>query len=129
MNLASLFRHLQFYAHFAHNSVGGETFIQDHAFLGELYAAYEDAYDLLIERMIGIDEPLDLLKIHQSASSDLSVPKSFKEAFEHILSGEEDICAACEKIAKGASLGTENMLAGLADQSEMRQFKLKQRLK
>jgi hypothetical protein len=59
----------------------------------------------------------------------LEAPKSFEEAFKFILAGEEDICAACEKLAKGASLGTENLLAGLADESEMRQYKLKQRLK
>lgn len=129
MNLAALLRYMQFFAHFAHNMCKGETFLVDHPFLAELYSGYEDDYDAVIERMIGLEEPLDLLKIHKAASDGLKVAESFEAAFKEILSCEEELCAALDKLNKGASIGTQNMLADMADRSEMRQYKLKQRLK
>lgn len=129
MNLASLLRYMQLYTHICHNSLGGETFLQDHEFFAELYAGYEADYDSVIERMIGLGEDLDLVKIHKDAISELKTPKSLEEAYKEILSCEEELIAACQKLAKSASLGTENMLAGLADKSEARIYKLKQRLK
>ena len=129
MNLAALLRYLQFYAHFAHNKCGGPTFLVDHPFLAELYAGYEDDYDAVIERMIGLDESVDLIKIHKAASEGLKEPKSFDEAFKEILQCEEELCGALDKLNKGASIGTQNLLADMADRSEMRQYKLKQRLK
>lgn len=129
MNLASLLRYLQLYSHMAHNLLGGETFFQDHEFFGELYPAYEADYDSVVERMIGLGEEIDLAKIQKAATQDLKAPKTCKEALEEILSCEEDLCKALEDLAKDASLGTNNLLAALADESEARQYKLKQRLK
>lgn len=129
MNLASLLRYMQLYTHLAHNLLGGETFHEDHAFFADLYAGYEADYDSVIERMIGLGEQLDLVKIQKDAASDLKTPKSFDEAYKEILYCEEELISACEKLAKSASLGTENMLAGIADKSEARQYRLKQRLK
>lgn len=120
---------MQLYAHMAHNLLGGETFHQDHEFFGELYAGYEGDYDSVIERMIGLGEPMDLVKIQKDATSGLKAPKSIEQAYEEILLCEEELIAACEKLAKGATLGTNNLLAGLADKAEMRVYKLKQRLK
>ena len=129
MILASLLRYMQFYAHIAHNKLGGETFFQDHVFLGELYEAYEAAYDIVIERMIGLDEAVDLAKVQKDAAKDLAEPKSYEACFKEILTCEADLCKALEKMSKEVTLGTNNMLAALADDSEARQYKLKQRLK
>lgn len=120
---------MQLYAHICHNTIGGETFLQDHEFLAELYAGYEADYDSVIERMIGLGEEIDLVKIQKDAVAGLKAPKSFDSAYQEILSCEEELISACEKLAKSASLGTENMLAGLADKAEVRVYKLKQRLK
>lgn len=129
MNLASILRYLQFYAHLAHNSLGGETFFSDHAFLADLYSGYEEDYDSVVERMIGLEEECDLLKIHKDASEDLDIPKSFKECFQNILVCEEDLCRAIDRLVEDSSEGTKQLIGNIADKSEMRQFKLKQRLK
>lgn len=129
MNLATFLRHMQFYAHIAHNLVGGETFFQDHEFLGELYASYEGDFDAVVERMVGLGERFDLVKIHQDAVKGLDQPGSFNSCFEEILKLEEKLCANIEKLVPDTTQGTANMLQGIADKSEMRQFKLKQRLK
>ena len=129
MTLVELLRHMQFFAHIAHNSVGGATFLQDHAFLAELYAAYEAAYDAVVERMIGLDEDLDLVEVHKVAVKDLKVPKSFEACFKEILSMEKELCDLIEKLVKNQSQGTVQLIGDLANQSEMRIFKLKQRLK
>lgn len=96
--IAFVFRYLQLYAHQAHNLVKGQTFFQDHDYLGALYPVYEEAYDSIIERSIGLNKPVNIQKVNQAA-------------------------------VKGSSQGTMNLLAGLADQSEMRQYKLQQRIK
>lgn len=129
MNLPALLRYMQFYAHMAHNLVGGATFLSDHEFLAELYATYETAYDAVIERMIGLGEPINLVEVQKKAVAELTAPESFEKAFKELLSCEEDLCKALDKIAKDASLGTNNMLSDMADKSEMRQYKLKQRIK
>lgn len=129
MTLPELLRYMQFYAHMAHNIIGGEYFFGDHEFFGSLYEDYEKAYDSVIERMIGLGESIDLAKTQKAATQGLKAPKTCKEALEEILSCEEDLCKALEGLAKDASLGTNNLLAALADESEARQYRLKQRLK
>lgn len=129
MNLVTQLRQMQFYAHICHNTLGGETFFQDHSFLGDLYSAYEDAYDAVVERMIGTEEEINLLKIHADAVKNLEEPGGYKEAFKQILKFEETLCATIEQIAPKCSQGTMQLLGGFADDSEMRQYKLKQRLK
>lgn len=129
MNLLVLLRYLQLYTHIAHNVLGGQTFFQDHEFLGELYKGYEDDYDSVVERMIGNDVDVDLVEVQKKAVKDLENPESYNECFETILKCEVDLCDAIEKIAPKASQGTMQMLGNIADKSEMRQYKLKQRLK
>lgn len=129
MNLATLLRLMQFYAHLAHNKLGGDTFFQDHAFLGDLYSGYESDYDDVIERMIGLEQECDLIEIHQKAAEALSEPKSYKECFKEILKMEEQLCEAIDKLIKESSEGTKQLIGNIADKSEMRQYKLKQRLK
>lgn len=129
MNLASLLRYMQFYAHMAHNLLGGETFFQDHSFLGELYEAYEGEYDDVIERLIGLEEDPDLIQIHKDAVEQLEKPESYKICFKELLKCEEEICKMIEEIVKDSSQGTMQLIGDIANKSEMRQYKLKQRLK
>lgn len=132
MNLASILRFLQLYAHNAHNLLGGPTFFSDHAFLGELYTTYESDYDAVVERTIGFKGTIDLISIQKIAVQQLEKTgqcKTFQECFGLCLKWEETLCKTIEKIAKDSTQGTTNMLADIADRSEMRQFKLKQRLK
>ena len=125
-------RALQFLAHRAHNVVKGPTFFEDHEFLGELYPAYETAYDDLVERIIGTKaESLSICKVNKAAAEMSSVapnetkPDAF---FRIILKGEKDLCALIEKSIKEQTQGTQNLLADIADNSEGRIYRLKQRL-
>jgi hypothetical protein len=52
-----------------------------------------------------------------------------EQALNVILVTEKELCDEIKKAMVGASDGTQNLLQGIADQSEMRQYKLKRRLK
>jgi DNA-binding ferritin-like protein len=129
--LATILRSAQFYAHSAHNLAHGQTFHQDHEFLGELYAAYESSYDDVIERCIGTGETIDLDKITLEAAKEIQgcSNETVDKCYDCLLSYELEICAAAVKANAQASLGTQNLLQGICDQSEMRQYKIQQRLK
>lgn len=131
-DLAILLRALQLLAHLNHNVVIGQTFFADHAMLSELYTAYETAYDSVVERMIGTSvlDPKQLLDIQQSAvdvvkSATLSTDAT--AIFKALSHGEDELQRYCEAV-KG-SAGTLNLVQQLADDSEVRNYKLKQRLK
>jgi DNA-binding ferritin-like protein len=130
-NTAIILRALQLYAHNAHNLAKGKTFLQDHEFLGELYPAYESEYDSLIERMIGLGEEPDLNDITTQAAT-AAAANGFSDnetAFGVLLVTEKELCASIDKEMEGASNGTQNLLQTIADNSEMRQYKLNRRLK
>ena len=131
-NLATLLRTAQFYAHNSHNLTTGITFFEDHEFFGELYGTYEEAYDGVVERMIGLGKNPDLAAITKAAAgvvAEYGKHKSTEDCYDSVLELEKEICKACEKDMSGASEGTKNFLQGIADQSEMRQYKIQQRLK
>lgn len=129
--LATLYRAAQLYAHNAHNLAHGPTFFEDHEFLGELYGTYESAYDDLIERLIGLGSPPDLLSIQTEAVNVLNswgpCPDQ-QQCFAKLLELEGRFVAEIERIEDEYSAGTQNLLEGLADESEKRAYKLKQRL-
>ncbi len=131
-SLITQFRALQVLAHRAHNVIKGPTFFEDHKFLGKLYPAYEEAYDSAVERVIGLGtEKLNLAKINIAASkmSDILPDETKPEPFFRvILKGEKDLCGMIDEAVKNASQGTQNLLQGFADDSEKRQFLIKQRL-
>lgn len=133
--LAILLRKMQLTAHNAHNMVSGELFMQDHDYLGELYPIYETEYDSIIERIIGLygRDSLDLNAITMSAVQKLMqypVKASNIQHFEVLLHCEKELCDHVEKLCKvpGITQGSLNLLAQLADNSEQRQYKLKNRV-
>jgi DNA-binding ferritin-like protein len=130
--LAADFRFMQFYAHNAHNLIKGSTFFQDHGFLGELYPKYTEIYDGIVERIIGADENIDLIKINQIAFETMKqagITDDPKKIFINLLNFEEYVCNQIEELVQGYSEGTRQMLGTIADESEVRQYKLKQRIK
>lgn len=129
--LAIMLRTKQLLAHNGHNMVSGVAFMQDHEFLGELYPEYESAYDSVIERIIGLygHDSLDIIAIQTAAVQKLAqYPNS--EFFNSLLHCEKEMCSHIEKLCKvaGVTQGTINLLADIADKSEVRQYKLKARL-
>lgn len=128
--VACILRALQFYAHNAHNLAKGKSFFEDHEHFGELYAAYEAAYDGVIERMIGLGDNPDLVEILEKACGMVKKdPVDNEDAFEVIMGTEYSLKEELEAANEGASLGTQNFLQGLADLSEQRCYLIGQRLK
>jgi DNA-binding ferritin-like protein len=127
-----LLRAMQLFAHAAHNMASGPTFFADHAHLGGLYEAYEEAYDGVVERMIGLGEKPDLCDINKKAAELAGkcgdcCPQ--QKAFETLVEMEAEMREKCREDQKGQSIGTVNFLQGLADASEQRSYLLGQRVK
>ena len=116
-----------------HNQVKGIAFFGDHEFFGEVYAELEGDYDAVVERCIGTGEAIDLCEVTtnaaaKSANYDCS-DMAADEMCAVLLGLEREIQAQATEANKGASLGTQNLLQGIADKSEMRVYKLRQRIK
>lgn len=131
--LAILLNTLNLYAHQAHNTVSRLMFLQDHDFLTEIYTAADGAYDDVIERCIGLGMSCDVQAINVEAggrAAKISLGNDNSTKLAACLDLEKQIVAEIEKIVRGGkiSLGTETMLGDIANASEIRQYKLKQRL-
>lgn len=136
VKVATLLRAGQLYAHHAHNHTKGILFFPDHEFFGELYPTYETAYDGCVERYIGTcDKSLDTIRLGHDALDLLSdLPRECGEHNKNFYMGvlhiEKALCKYIESCIKTPmSEGTKQMLGTLADESEVRQYKIKQRLK
>jgi DNA-binding ferritin-like protein len=122
-------RTLQFVAHNGHNNVSGDTFFSDHSFLGDLYEAYEGAYDSVVERAIGEAVSVDLLKAGiDAADGARPVSDDPKKIFSRLLKMEADLRKDIDDVIKEQSEGTQNLLQGIADDSLERSYKLGKRL-
>jgi DNA-binding ferritin-like protein len=133
--LAILLRAMQLYTQNAHNLVEKSLFFQDHDYLGELYSTYESGYDSIIERIIGLTDSsqLDLKQIQLSAVNILQqLPSKETENmvyFQRIESMENNLRQKIAQINPGVSIGTQQLIGGMADESEKRSYKIKQRIK
>lgn len=133
LRLAKVFRIAQMIAHSAHNNCHGPSFFSDHDFFGSAYGAYEDAYDSLVERYIGKEKSpvsgLDLMKEAMSLAPDLE-PGDVEGHFDYLLMLERTVCSMCTTICNQEALseGTKQLVGELCNQSEMRQYKINQRL-
>ena len=144
--LASTFRLAQFAAHDFHQRVSGRTFLTDHAFFAELYESYETAYDQLVERIIGQGESVSPSQITYLAAQRAEAFRDKVEAddmYAALMTLERTICREIDTLLMAREVdeedrteeesmittGVENLLQGMADASEVRQYKFKQRLK
>lgn len=122
--LATTFRAAQMFAHAAHHSTAGPTFLSDHGFFGELYEAYGAAYDQVVERAIGRGAKIDESQINSDAAGMFKYDASFQTALFIEQTIEAELVACCDT----ATMGTRNMIEQLADDSEVRCYKIRQRL-
>lgn len=130
--IAVTYRASQLVAHNLHNTVKGPSFFEDHEFLGELYGTYESAYDSIVERMIGLGQQIDIPGINTEAAKlaeDLVFGTDVRQWPVLILRIETAIRKELSGYAGNVSFGTNNLLAGLADDSEQRTYKVGQRSK
>jgi DNA-binding ferritin-like protein len=132
--LIIILRAAQLHAHNAHNLVQGPTFFEDHEMLGELYPKYESAYDSIVERMIGLGKTPNLIDTQDGAVQVIKrLPASTdaREIFHTVLQLEELVCKKAQECAMSSeySEGTRQLLGNICDDSEGRQYKIKQRIK
>ena len=128
IKLATLYRAAYLHAHHAHHQTCGCTFLQDHAFYGELYNTYEDAYDLLVERAIGTGTVVNEVQVNKNAVAAYADAAGTVPVFADFVNHEEGILG-CIKALKDLSPGTANLVQQLADDSEARLYKLRQLVK
>ena len=127
---------MQLFAHSCHNLVDGAPFHQDHEFFGAAYPAYEADYDSVAERCIGLhgEEYLKLenlvagaaIKLKGAPSTGVKENSTF---YQYLLQMEQELCTIVQGMLAGASEGTRQLLGDICNLSEMRQYKIKQRLK
>lgn len=136
-HLLALLRAMNLFTHSAHNLCAGPMFFQDHEFFGVVYAEIELDYDMLAERTIGVigEEPLELSELIKEAAQILSDCPSVgvddnRTFYKHLLAYEMKLNNVVENICrvKGVSQGTIQLLGNIADKSEARVYKIKQRI-
>ena len=128
IELATVYRTLNLYAHHAHNMASGDEFMQDHAFFGEVYSLADSFYDDVVERHIGTtEEPIDLCGILKD-SYDL-IEKMNDSYYKNILILLKEIVSSIDSMKTGMSSGTVNLIQGQADQTEVLIYKIKRRIK
>lgn len=135
--LLVLLRAMQIYTQNAHHLVKGVVFHQDHEFFGEVYEAVGDDFDDVAERIIGLfgEEPLELGELMQGVMMKLQGAPSVgvkenKVFYQHLLGMEKQLCHLVDMICQAKpSYGTEQLVTEICNKSEMRQYKIKQRLK
>lgn len=130
-NLAALLRAMQLYAHAAHNVASkGKTFFEDHEEFGDYYAQYASDYDGVVERIIGLTGTCDIAAITKSACDIVSEAKldTPEKAFSVLLASEKSLCKLASEENRKATLGTQDLLQKIANGSEVRQYRISQRL-
>jgi hypothetical protein len=135
--LLYLLRAMQLYAHSAHHLVKGNSFFSDHEFFSEVYSELEDEYDAVAERIIGLfgEQHLKLQDVLQNSFNKIADAPSIgipdnKLFFEYQFGLEHRLCDLIQQVLKaGVSAGIEQLIGEFCNKSEMRQYKIKQRLK
>ena len=133
--LVTLIRLIYLLKHNCHNLVSKISFFADHEFLGSSYEMSLKHYDSIIERMIGLNIQFDLLQVQDDAVKKLQqIPLQYKdnaECFFAILGVNKAILQLIEGLAKaqGISQGTIQLIGTIADEIEVENYKLQQRLK
>jgi DNA-binding ferritin-like protein len=129
-NIAIILRFLQLYAHQAHNLAKGQTFFSDHEFFNKLYHEYEEEYDSIVERCLGLGISCDIRKVNNAAAKNLPDDNSLQteKCLAEILKQEKNLCAQIEGFYLNMSVGSQQLIGSIADNSEKRQYFIKRRL-
>lgn len=124
--IAIQLKSLEIYTHEAHHQTSGASFFADHAALNDFYDAYGDAYDSVIERMIGLNIPVDERELNIKAVAEMPTRTDW---FYMLLEEEAELRRLISEEYAKTTCGTQNLLSQLADDSEVRTYKLNQRTK
>lgn len=134
-DLLAITRTLNLYYHFLHNVAHGEAFGSDHKMTGAFYEELDTEFDSVSERHIGLSGDVSsatlLYTISEAASILSTMPdtEDMLSYFKYALDLEKQLRAEVDLAMQDATEGTKNLLAGIADRSEVRDYKLKQRVR
>ena len=135
--LLVLLRSMQLYYHNCHQITNGANFVGDHSLFSDFYKQIEGEYDSVAERTIGlfgvgllslkgiIERVEDQLESLQEPEQN-SPENMFAQGglLEVRLQDWCDIIGTNEQV----TIGTQNLIAQIADNSEARLYKIRQRL-
>jgi len=128
-------RALQLFYHHCHNVVFGEQFHCDHIFFGEAYDNVEDNYDSLVEFFISIFgiSKFDTVMVNNLVAEEVSEysPEKMnaKKMYDAALILEKDFQNRITIVEAKSTVGLKNALGDIAQSSDVRIYKIKQRLK
>lgn len=134
LNPAVLARILQLYYHNCHNLISGETFFQDHSFMGDSYEAFEAVYDRFVEYYIATfgKEAFDTKAVITAVServAEIEVEKMCCcDMYKKGLELEQELYDHLETLNAKAPIGLQNMIGDVAEQLDIRKYKIQQRL-
>lgn len=128
--VAAAFRRLYSFAHSAHLNAGGPIFEADHKLYKRLYEFAIESFDAVAERSIALQSPVDMAaafavetkSVVDARSSDNRMAAA-KKLVSEVLS-EVERAAGCPSV----TVGTNNLLAGLADRLEQFVFHISRRV-
>lgn len=107
----------------------GDEFFQDHDFFAGLYATADNFYDACIERHIGtVSDKLSILNIMVPVNKSLiSMSDDYMSESLKLI---EKIIKEIDSLTKSGklSIGTQNLIAGQADELEIISYKIKRRI-
>lgn len=123
--------------HQYHNVVARIAFGSDHELFEDWYKELSKHYDSVAERLVGLTDSsqLNLHAIMDGVNSKCkNYPIDAKEnatLFQAALQCEKELQSMLDQLIKngGISEGTRDLLAGIANDSEVRIYKQKQRIK
>lgn len=131
--LLILARALNLVYHQMHNVAKSCSFFADHAELAAMYTALDADYDSLAERRIGLGQGLSSSEaadiVREAAEILANLPEGeMVDAFTFAMQLESEYVRELKLAEANMSAGTVNMLQGLADLSEVRQYKIARRV-
>ncbi len=125
-------RALQLYYHYCHNLTKGPSFNADHELFKSFYESADSEYDRMVEYHIAAFGSLESDTVTKQVAvllDGLSVEQmSTDEMFANGLKMEYDLYQDLTSIEEGSPIGFRNLLGDISESSDVRQYKIKQRL-
>lgn len=128
-------RMMQLFYHHCHNLTSGEAFFSDHLAFGEYYDRLEEDYDRIAEYMIAVFgvEKFDTIEINSFVVEKLNLYRlenmSIEGMFKIALELEKEYYLMLMMLDSVGTIGIKNMVGDLAEASDVRVYKIQQRIK
>ena len=130
--LATQFRAAHLFSHKAHINVGGDAFIANHEWLGEIYPQFDGYWDALTERIKGLGGAAMIDKVNSDAAK---MSEAFGEGdndfyFRTILQMVSQAVGVINEAAKETTMdeGVRDLIVGISSELQVLQYKIGQRL-